>query len=96
MITSAFSTVRGNHLVVSLPSPSLVRASTQEFPVHLSSRIEPRFPPFVALVMVTVKQSLWLRVPLLGTSIRGRERKQQCPAHESDFIADGMTVTSIA
>ena len=57
MTISAVSTASGNHLVVSLPSPSLVRASTHEFPVHLSSKIDPRLPPVVALVMAIVKHS---------------------------------------
>jgi hypothetical protein len=56
-VDSLFSTVMGNHLAVVVPLSSVVRTRIHEFPVHLSSRIEPRLPPAVAFVMTTVKHA---------------------------------------
>jgi hypothetical protein len=54
---SDFSTVMGNHLLAVAPLGRRVPISIQVLPVHLSSRIEPRLPPPVALVIATVKHS---------------------------------------
>jgi hypothetical protein len=61
---SPFSTEMGYHRLAVIPLLRVVRASTHELPVHLSSRMEPRLPP-LAFVMVTVKQSL-CEDPALG------------------------------
>ena len=57
VVASDFSTLMVNHLFVVVPLGVWVRVSTQVLPVHLSSRIEPRLPPPVALVIATVKHS---------------------------------------
>ena len=88
MTISAVSTASGNHLVVSLPSPSLVRASTQEFPVHLSSKIDPETPAGrgvghgdrEALLLLSI---FLLGVPLLSKSRRGREREKRSHARRA-------------
>src|SRR5262249_31326679 len=57
VIASDFSTVMGNHLFAVAPFAVWARISSQVLPVHLSTRIEPKLPPPVALVMTTAKHS---------------------------------------
>jgi hypothetical protein len=80
-VDSLFSAVMGNHLAVVVPLSRVVRTRIHEFPVHLSSRIEPRLPPAEAFVMTIVKHAPCL----LSARIQAqREQESQAEAQTVD------------